>query len=278
MSDTNSMRQYLKEIGSIAMLTEEEEYEVSKKAFEGDEEATQRLIECNLRLVVDVAKRYIGRGVEPLDLVQEGNKGLMTAAERFDYRKGNRFSTFAYWWIRQGVARCVADQARTIRIPVHMVECVNKVLRAQRDLIGMLERDPKPEEIALHLGYRIDKVKEALRVAQETVSIDSTINEEDDASFASFIEDPNIPSPTYEVDRSNLTALIDDTLMTLSVREENVLRARFGLDGQKPLTLEQIGHTFNVTRERIRQIEDRALQKLQNPERVKHLLPYYEEI
>lgn len=278
MADMDPVKQYLKQIGSIDMLTEEQEKTVAEKAYHGNEEAIQELIERNLRLVVDVAKRYAGRGVDLLDLIQEGNKGLIVAAERFDYTKGNRFSTFAYWWIRQGVSRAVADQARTIRIPVHMVETVNKVLRAQRDLVIELGKEPNPGEIARHLDMKVDKVKEALRVAQETVSIDSTVNDDEDSHFSDFLEDKNIPSPTYEVDQSNLRSLITDTLTTLSVREEDVLRARFGLDGQKPMTLEEIGKKFDVTRERIRQIEHRALQKLKNPDRVKHLLPYYQEM
>ena len=278
MTDMDSINQYLKQIGSIPMLTEEEEKEVATRAYNGDEDAIKELIERNLRLAVDVAKKYQGRGVDFLDLIQEGNKGLIVAAERFDVTKGNRFSTFAYWWIRQGVSRAVADQARTIRIPVHMVETVNKVLRAQRDLVIELGKEPKPEDISKRLDMKVEKVREALRIAQETVSIDSHVNDDEDSQFSDFLEDKNIPSPTYEVDQMNLHSLIDETLMTLSIREEEVLRARFGLNGQKPMTLEQIGEKFQVTRERIRQIEHRALQKLKNPERVKHLLPYYQEI
>lgn len=278
MSNVTSFDLYLKQIGSFPLMTEQEEKEVAKRAAEGCEFAQQELVERNLRLCVDVAKKYANRGVDLDDLVQEGSRGLMIAAERFDYTKGNRFSTFAYWWIRQGITRVIADHGRTIRLPVHMVEKVNRVLRAQRDLMTTLEREPQPEDIALHLGMDVKKVKDTLHSAQAPVSIDFNVSDEEDTKFAEFLEDPNIPSPTYEVDQLNLRSLIDETLMTLSIRDEGVIRARYGLDGQKPMTLEQIGQMFGVTRERVRQIESRAFEKLKNPERVKHLLPYYEEL
>ena len=266
------VRMYLKEIGVVPLLSNEEEKELAIAVENGDLEAKQRLAEANLRLVVSIAKRYVGRGMQFLDLIQEGNMGLMKAVDKFDYSKGFKFSTYATWWIRQAITRAIADQARTIRIPVHMVETINKLVREQRNLLQELGQDPTPEQIAERMDMTPDKVREILKIAQEPVSLETPIGEEDDSHLGDFIED--------EVDYTTRVVLreqLDEVLDTLTDREENVLRLRFGLDDGKMRTLEDVGKVFNVTRERIRQIEAKALRKLRHPSRSKQLKDFIED-
>jgi RNA polymerase primary sigma factor len=270
------VRMYLKEIGRVDLLTPEEEIELAKRIEQGDEEAKRRLAEANLRLVVSIAKRYVGRGMLFLDLIQEGNMGLIKAVEKFDYRKGFKFSTYATWWIRQAITRAIADQARTIRIPVHMVETINKLIRVQRQLLQDLGREPTPEEIAEDMDLTPDKVREILKIAQEPVSLETPIGEEDDSHLGDFIEDQDATSPSEHAAYEMLKEQLEDVLDTLTDREENVLRLRFGLDDGRTRTLEEVGKVFGVTRERIRQIEAKALRKLRHPSRSKRLKDFLE--
>ena len=265
------VRMYLKEIGRVSLLTAEEEVELALLIEQGDQEAKQRLAEANLRLVVSIAKRYVGRGMQFLDLIQEGNMGLMKAVDKFDHTKGFKFSTYATWWIRQAITRAIADQARTIRIPVHMVETINKLIRVQRNLLQELGRDPSPEEIGKALHMAPDKVREVLKIAQEPVSLETPIGEEDDSHLGDFIEDDVIESPVDYTNRILLREQLDEVMDTLTDREENVLRMRFGLDDGRMHTLEDVGKQFKVTRERIRQIEAKAIKKLRHPRRSKPL-------
>lgn len=271
------VRMYLKEIGVVPLLTNEEEQELALAVEAGDTEAKQRLAEANLRLVVSIAKRYVGRGMQFLDLIQEGNMGLMKAVDKFDYSKGFKFSTYATWWIRQAITRAIADQARTIRIPVHMVETINKMVREQRNLLQELGQDPTPEQIAERMDMTPDKVREILKIAQEPVSLETPIGEEDDSHLGDFIEDEVIENPVDYTTRVVLREQLDEVLDTLTDREENVLRLRFGLDDGKMRTLEDVGKVFNVTRERIRQIEAKALRKLRHPSRSKPLRDFMED-
>jgi len=271
------VRMYLKEIGVVPLLTNEEEKELALAVEAGDIEAKQRLAEANLRLVVSIAKRYVGRGMQFLDLIQEGNMGLMKAVDKFDYSKGFKFSTYATWWIRQAITRAIADQARTIRIPVHMVETINKLVREQRNLLQELGQDPTPEQIAERMDMTPDKVREILKIAQEPVSLETPIGEEDDSHLGDFIEDEVIENPVDYTTRIVLREQLDEVLDTLTDREENVLRLRFGLDDGKMRTLEDVGKVFNVTRERIRQIEAKALRKLRQPSRSKPLRDFIED-
>lgn len=271
------VRMYLKEIGVVPLLTNEEEQELAILVEQGDLEAKQRLAEANLRLVVSIAKRYVGRGMQFLDLIQEGNMGLMKAVDKFDYTKGFKFSTYATWWIRQAITRAIADQARTIRIPVHMVETINKLVREQRNLLQELGQDPTPEQIAERMDMTPDKVREILKIAQEPVSLETPIGEEDDSHLGDFIEDEVIENPVDYTTRVVLREQLDEVLDTLTDREENVLRLRFGLDDGKMRTLEDVGKVFNVTRERIRQIEAKALRKLRHPSRSKPLRDFIED-
>ena len=271
------VRMYLKEIGVVPLLTNEEEKELALAVEAGDVEAKQRLAEANLRLVVSIAKRYVGRGMQFLDLIQEGNMGLMKAVDKFDYSKGFKFSTYATWWIRQAITRAIADQARTIRIPVHMVETINKLVREQRNLLQELGQDPTPEQIAERMDMTPDKVREILKIAQEPVSLETPIGEEDDSHLGDFIEDEVIENPVDYTTRIVLREQLDEVLDTLTDREENVLRLRFGLDDGKMRTLEDVGKVFNVTRERIRQIEAKALRKLRQPSRSKPLRDFIED-
>ena len=271
------VRMYLKEIGVVPLLTNEEEQELAILVEQGDTEAKQRLAEANLRLVVSIAKRYVGRGMQFLDLIQEGNMGLMKAVDKFDYTKGFKFSTYATWWIRQAITRAIADQARTIRIPVHMVETINKLVREQRNLLQELGQDPTPEQIAERMDMTPDKVREILKIAQEPVSLETPIGEEDDSHLGDFIEDEVIENPVDYTTRVVLREQLDEVLDTLTDREENVLRLRFGLDDGKMRTLEDVGTVFNVTRERIRQIEAKALRKLRHPSRSKPLRDFIED-
>lgn len=271
------VRMYLKEIGVVPLLTNEEEKELAVAVAEGDLMAKQRLAEANLRLVVSIAKRYVGRGMQFLDLIQEGNMGLMKAVDKFDYSKGFKFSTYATWWIRQAITRAIADQARTIRIPVHMVETINKLVREQRNLLQELGQDPTPEQIAERMDMTPDKVREILKIAQEPVSLETPIGEEDDSHLGDFIEDEVIENPVDYTTRVVLREQLDEVLDTLTDREENVLRLRFGLDDGKMRTLEDVGKVFNVTRERIRQIEAKALRKLRHPSRSKQLKDFMED-
>jgi RNA polymerase primary sigma factor len=270
------VRMYLKEIGRVDLLSGEEEIELAKRIEQGDEEAKRRLAEANLRLVVSIAKRYVGRGMLFLDLIQEGNMGLIKAVEKFDYRKGYKFSTYATWWIRQAITRAIADQARTIRIPVHMVETINKLIRVQRQLLQDLGREPTPEEIAEDMDLTPDKVREILKIAQEPVSLETPIGEEDDSHLGDFIEDQDATSPSEHAAYELLKEQLEDVLDTLTDREENVLRLRFGLDDGRTRTLEEVGKVFGVTRERIRQIEAKALRKLRHPSRSKRLKDFLE--
>lgn len=263
------VRMYLKEIGRVNLLSAKEEITYAQKIEEGDEESKRRLAEANLRLVVSIAKRYVGRGMLFLDLIQEGNMGLMKAVEKFDYRKGYKFSTYATWWIRQAITRAIADQARTIRIPVHMVETINKLIRVQRQLLQDLGREPTPEEIAEDMDLTPEKVREILKIAQEPVSLETPIGEEDDSHLGDFIEDQEATSPSDHAAYELLKEQLEDVLDTLTDREENVLRLRFGLDDGRTRTLEEVGKVFGVTRERIRQIEAKALRKLRHPSRSK---------
>ena len=271
------VRMYLKEIGVVPLLSNEEEKELAIAVENGDLEAKQRLAEANLRLVVSIAKRYVGRGMQFLDLIQEGNMGLMKAVDKYDYSKGFKFSTYATWWIRQAITRAIADQARTIRIPVHMVETINKLVREQRNLLQELGQDPTPEQIAERMDMTPDKVREILKIAQEPVSLETPIGEEDDSHLGDFIEDEVIENPVDYTTRVVLREQLDEVLDTLTDREENVLRLRFGLDDGKMRTLEDVGKVFNVTRERIRQIEAKALRKLRHPSRSKQLKDFIED-
>ena len=270
------VRMYLKEIGRIPLLTPEEEIELAKRMEKGDEEAKRRLAEANLRLVVSIAKRYVGRGLLFLDLIQEGNLGLIKAVEKFDYRKGYKFSTYATWWIRQAITRAIADQARTIRIPVHMVETINKLIRVSRRLVQELGREPTPEEIAKEMGISPEKVREIIKIAQEPVSLETPIGEEEDSHLGDFIEDQDAKAPAEEASHTLLREQLDEVLSTLTDREQKVLRLRFGLDDGRARTLEEVGYAFGVTRERIRQIEAKTLRKLRHPNRSKKLKDYLE--
>ncbi|GAB6092130.1 RNA polymerase sigma factor RpoD [Furfurilactobacillus curtus] len=270
------VRMYLKEIGRVPLLSADEEVALALRIEQGDEEAKQELAEANLRLVVSIAKRYVGRGMQFLDLIQEGNMGLMKAVEKFDYRKGFKFSTYATWWIRQAITRAIADQARTIRIPVHMVETINKLIRIQRQLLQDLGREPIPEEIGAEMDMPTDKVREILKIAQEPVSLETPIGEEDDSHLGDFIEDQDATSPADHAAYELLKEQLESVLDTLTDREENVLRLRFGLDDGRTRTLEEVGKVFGVTRERIRQIEAKALRKLRHPSRSKQLKDFLE--
>lgn len=270
------VRMYLKEIGKVNLLTAEEEIELAKRMEEGDEFAKQRLAEANLRLVVSIAKRYVGRGMLFLDLIQEGNLGLIKAVEKFDYRKGYKFSTYATWWIRQAITRAIADQARTIRIPVHMVETINKLIRVSRQLLQELGRDPLPEEIGAELDMPVEKVREILKISQEPVSLETPIGEEEDSHLGDFIQDDNVPVPADAAAFTLLKEQLVEVLDTLTDREQKVLRLRFGLDDGRARTLEEVGREFSVTRERIRQIEAKALRKLRHPSRSRKLKDYLE--
>ena len=270
------VRMYLKEIGKVALLTAEEEVELAKRMEAGDEAAKRKLVEANLRLVVSIAKRYVGRGMLFLDLIQEGNLGLIKAVEKFDYEKGFKFSTYATWWIRQAISRAIADQARTIRIPVHMVEPINKLIRVSRQLLQELGREPTPEEIAKEMNIPEDKVREIMKIAQEPVSLETPIGEEEDSHLGDFIPDEEALAPSEAAAFTLLKEQLMDVLDTLTDREEKVLRLRFGLDDGRARTLEEVGKVFDVTRERIRQIEAKALRKLRHPSRSKKLKDYLE--
>ena len=270
------VRMYLKEIGKVPLLSAEEEIELAKRMEQGDEEAKRRLCEANLRLVVSIAKRYVGRGMLFLDLIQEGNLGLIKAVEKFDFRKGFKFSTYATWWIRQAITRAIADQARTIRIPVHMVETINKLIRISRQLLQELGREPKPDEIAKEMDLPEEKVREILKIAQEPVSLETPIGEEEDSHLGDFIPDDDAPAPAEAAAFSMLKEQLIEVLDTLTPREQKVLRLRFGLDDGRARTLEEVGKKFDVTRERIRQIEAKALRKLRHPSRSKKLKDYLE--
>lgn len=274
ISIDDPVRMYLKEIGKVPLLTAEEEIELALRMEKGDNEAKRRLAEANLRLVVSIAKRYVGRGMLFLDLIQEGNLGLIKAVEKFDYRKGFKFSTYATWWIRQAITRAIADQARTIRIPVHMVETINKLIRVSRQLLQELGRDPIPEEIAKEMNLSVDKVREIMKISQEPVSLETPIGEEEDSHLGDFIPDDDVPAPAEAAAFTLLKEQLLDVLDTLTPREEKVLRLRFGLDDGRARTLEEVGREFNVTRERIRQIEAKALRKLRHPSRSKKLKDY----
>jgi len=271
VSIDDPVRMYLKEIGKVPLLTSEEEIELAKRMEQGDELAKKRLAEANLRLVVSIAKRYVGRGMLFLDLIQEGNLGLIKAVEKFDFRKGFKFSTYATWWIRQAITRAIADQARTIRIPVHMVETINKLIRVSRQLLQELGRDPTPEEIAKEMGLSEEKVRDIMKISQEPVSLETPIGEEEDSHLGDFIPDDEAPAPAESAAFTLLKEQLIDVLDTLTPREEKVLRLRFGLDDGRARTLEEVGREFNVTRERIRQIEAKALRKLRHPSRSKKL-------
>ncbi len=268
------VRMYLKEIGKVALLTSEQEVELAKRIEAGDEVAKKKLAEANLRLVVSIAKRYVGRGMQFLDLIQEGNLGLIKAVEKFDFTKGFKFSTYATWWIRQAITRAIADQARTIRIPVHMVETINKLIRIERNLVQELGRSPQPEEIAEQMDMPVEKVREIMKIAQEPVSLETPIGEEEDSHLGDFIEDDAAPAPAEAAAFTMLKEQLVSVLDTLTPREEKVLRLRFGLDDGKARTLEEVGKEFNVTRERIRQIEAKALRKLRHPSRSRKLKDY----
>ena len=268
------VRMYLKEIGKVDLLTAEEEVSIAKRIEEGDETARQELIEANLRLVVSIAKKYVGRGLLFLDLIQEGNMGLMKAVEKFDYTKGYKFSTYATWWIRQAITRAIADQARTIRIPVHMVETINKLIRVSRQLLQELGREPTPEEIGEEMDLSPDKVREIMKISQEPVSLETPIGEEEDSNLGDFIEDEDAPAPAKAASYSLLKEQIDQVLDSLTEREKRVLELRFGIEDGRPRTLEEVGKEFGVTRERIRQIESKALRKLRHPTRSKKLKDY----
>ena len=271
VSIEDPVRMYLKEIGKVPLLSAEEEIELAKRMEEGDEDAKKRLAEANLRLVVSIAKRYVGRGMLFLDLIQEGNLGLIKAVEKFDYRKGYKFSTYATWWIRQAITRAIADQARTIRIPVHMVETINKLIRVSRQLLQELGREPQPEEIAERMDMSVDRVREILKISQEPVSLETPIGEEDDSNLGDFVADVNTVTPEGNVESVMLRDHIDALLGDLKERERQVIELRFGLRDGHPRTLEEVGKEFNVTRERIRQIEAKALRKLRNPVRSKRI-------
>lgn len=268
------VRMYLKEIGKVPLLSAEEEIDLAKRMELGDQEAKKRLAEANLRLVVSIAKRYVGRGMLFLDLIQEGNLGLIKAVEKFDYRKGYKFSTYATWWIRQAITRAIADQARTIRIPVHMVETINKLIRVSRQLLQELGREPSPEEIAEEMNMPVERVREILKISQEPVSLETPIGEEEDSHLGDFIQDDNVPVPADAAAFTLLKEQLVEVLGTLTEREQKVLRLRFGLDDGRARTLEEVGKEFNVTRERIRQIEAKALRKLRHPSRSRKLKDY----
>ena len=274
ISIDDPVRMYLKEIGKIPLLKPHEEVELARRMHEGDELAKQRLVEANLRLVVSIAKRYVGRGMLFLDLIQEGDLGLIKAVEKFDYVKGFKFSTYATWWIRQAITRAIADQARTIRIPVHMVETINKLIRVSRQLLQELGRDPKPEEIAKEMDMTEDKVREIMKIAQDPVSLETPIGEEEDSHLGDFIPDDDAPAPAEAAAYSLLKEQIEDVLGSLNEREQKVLKLRFGLEDGRARTLEEVGKEFDVTRERIRQIEAKALRKLRHPSRSKKLRDY----
>ena len=274
VSIEDPVRMYLKEIGKVSLLSADEEIELAKRMEKGDEAAKKRLAEANLRLVVSIAKRYVGRGMLFLDLIQEGNLGLIKAVEKFDYRKGYKFSTYATWWIRQAITRAIADQARTIRIPVHMVETINKLIRVSRQLLQELGREPTPEEIAEEMDMPVDRVREILKISQEPVSLETPIGEEEDSHLGDFIQDDNVPVPADAAAFTLLNEQLVEVLSTLTDREQKVLRLRFGLDDGRARTLEEVGKEFNVTRERIRQIEAKALRKLRHPSRSRKLKDY----
>ena len=274
VSIEDPVRMYLKEIGKVSLLSADEEIELAKRMEKGDEAAKKRLAEANLRLVVSIAKRYVGRGMLFLDLIQEGNLGLIKAVEKFDYRKGYKFSTYATWWIRQAITRAIADQARTIRIPVHMVETINKLIRVSRQLLQELGREPTPEEIAEEMDMPVDRVREILKISQEPVSLETPIGEEEDSHLGDFIQDDNVPVPADAAAFTLLKEQLVEGLSTLTDREQKVLRLRFGLDDGRARTLEEVGKEFNVTRERIRQIEAKALRKLRHPSRSRKLKDY----
>jgi len=273
---TDPVRMYLKEIGKVPLLTAEEEIELAQKIEKGNIKAKQKLIKSNLRLVVSIAKRYIGRGLTFLDLIQEGNQGLMRAVEKYDWRKGYKFSTYATWWIRQAITRAIADQARTIRIPVHMVETINRLYRASRKLMQELDREPTPEEVAEELGMTAQRVREILKISQSITSLEKPVGDDGDSLLGDFIQDTSHPSPDESASKELLKENIKEVLDTLSEREAKVLKMRFGLDGYKPMTLEEVGKAFGVTRERVRQIECKALRKLKHPSRRKKLQDYLE--
>ncbi len=276
VSIEDPVRMYLKEIGKVPLLSAEEEIELAKRMELGDQEAKKRLAEANLRLVVSIAKRYVGRGMLFLDLIQEGNLGLIKAVEKFDYRKGYKFSTYATWWIRQAITRAIADQARTIRIPVHMVETINKLIRVSRQLLQELGREPTPEEIAAEMNMPVDRVREILKISQEPVSLETPIGEEEDSHLGDFIQDDNVPVPADAAAFTLLKEQLEEVLGTLTDREQKVLTLRFGLEDGRARTLEEVGKEFNVTRERIRQIEAKALRKLRHPSRSRKLKDYLE--
>lgn len=274
ISIEDPVRMYLKEIGKVPLLSADEEVELAKRMAEGDEDAKKHLAEANLRLVVSIAKRYVGRGMLFLDLIQEGNLGLIKAVEKFDYHKGFKFSTYATWWIRQAITRAIADQARTIRIPVHMVETINKLIRVSRQLLQELGREPTPEEIAAELDMPVERVREILKISQEPVSLETPIGEEEDSHLGDFIQDDNVPVPAEAAAQTLLKEQLDEVLDTLTEREQKVLRLRFGMDDGRARTLEEVGKEFDVTRERIRQIEAKALRKLRHPSRSRKLRDY----
>ena len=274
VSIEDPVRMYLKEIGKVPLLSADEEVELAKRMEEGDSDAKKRLAEANLRLVVSIAKRYVGRGMLFLDLIQEGNLGLIKAVEKFDYRKGYKFSTYATWWIRQAITRAIADQARTIRIPVHMVETINKLIRVQRQLLQELGREPYPEEIAKEMQLPVERVREIQKISQEPVSLETPIGEEEDSHLGDFIQDDNVPVPAEAAAFTLLREQLSEVLDTLTEREQKVLRLRFGLDDGRARTLEEVGKEFDVTRERIRQIEAKALRKLRHPSRSRKLKGY----
>ncbi|MBR3537684.1 MAG: RNA polymerase sigma factor RpoD [Eubacterium sp.] len=276
VSIEDPVRMYLKEIGKVPLLSAEEEIDLAQRIENGDEEAKKKLAEANLRLVVSIAKRYVGRGMLFLDLIQEGNLGLIKAVEKFDYRKGYKFSTYATWWIRQAITRAIADQARTIRIPVHMVETINKLIRVSRQLLQELGREPSPEEIAKEMEVSVEKVREILKISQEPVSLETPIGEEEDSHLGDFIQDDNVPVPADAAAFTLLKEQLVEVLGTLTDREQKVLRLRFGLDDGRARTLEEVGREFNVTRERIRQIEAKALRKLRHPSRSRKLKEFLE--
>lgn len=274
VSIEDPVRMYLKEIGKVPLLSAEREIELAKRMEEGDEDAKKELAEANLRLVVSIAKRYVGRGMLFLDLIQEGNLGLIKAVEKFDYHKGYKFSTYATWWIRQAITRAIADQARTIRIPVHMVETINKLIRVSRQLLQELGREPLPEEIAKELDMPVERVQEILKISQEPVSLETPIGEEEDSHLGDFIQDDNVPVPAEAAAQTLLKEQLDEVLDTLTEREQKVLRLRFGMNDGRARTLEEVGKEFDVTRERIRQIEAKALRKLRHPSRSRKLRDY----